>query len=150
MLLYMLAGVPPLNNFNAEHVGEGRIRVTWDQVTDVDRRGFRIYYKLEPDGDENVFVNVDDRDAVEATIEVTVGGNYSITIVTLTEFLPSAVAGPVTVTVGKQNKHIELTKLFGTTKLPFSGLNFVSTNFHKHALQNHLMIFNPSVVTGVA
>ena len=101
-LLYLLAGNPPPSSFNAEHVGESCIRLTWDRVTDPDRRGFRIYYKLEPDGDENVFQDVTNSDAVEATIEVTVGGTYSITIVTLSEFLPSRVAGPVTVIVGKQ------------------------------------------------
>ena len=107
----MLAGAPPPTNFNAEHVGEGRIKVTWTQVTDGDARGYRIYYKLEPDGDENVFQDVDGRNTEEATIEVTAGGVYSITIVTRTEILPSEVEGPVNVTVGKKNKHnIELTK----------------------------------------
>ena len=87
MLLYLLAATPPPTNLNAVHVGEGRIRVTWTRPSDSDRRGFQIYYKLEPDGDENVFQDVGNRDAEEATIEVTFGGTYSITIVTLTDFL---------------------------------------------------------------
>ena len=99
----MLADAPPPSNLNAEHVGEGHIRVTWTPVTDSNWEGYRIYYKLEPDGDENVFQNVDDHDAEETTIEVTVGGTYSITILTRTEFLPSEVEGPVTLIVGKQD-----------------------------------------------
>ena len=118
--VYLLADVSPPNNFNAEHVGDSRIRVTWTRPSDSDRRGFRIYYKLEPNGDENVFQDVNDGDVVGATIQVTFGGTYSIIIVTLTDILPSEVTGPETVTVGKQNKNIELTKLFGTTESPYS------------------------------
>ena len=97
---FLFADTGRPNNLNAEQDG-GDIRVTWDDTSDSDAIGYRIYYKLEPDGDENVFQDVDGRSTDEATIDVTVGGVYSITIVSRGNILPSTVVGPVNVTVGK-------------------------------------------------
>ena len=62
MIYCWLAATAPPSNLNAEQDGED-IRVTWTPTSDGDVRGYRIYYKLEPDGDENVFQDVNGHSA---------------------------------------------------------------------------------------
>ena len=98
----MFAVLDPPTNLDVQKVDEDMIRVTWTRSTDTGVDGYSICYQPVPNGAE-VLVKVKNPFREGITISIHQGGIYSITIVAYSDqsdLLPSAVVGPVTITLG--------------------------------------------------
>ena len=90
--MFTITGADSPTNLTAERVNSTSIRISWiPPASGPAVTGYRIYY--QPEGDQgNVDVGVN---ATEFTITSLIASDaYNISVVALSEHLPSAVVGP--------------------------------------------------------
>ena len=94
------AGSP--TNLNAEQVGSNSVRVSWMPPATV--TGYQVYWSgVGGSGSGNMSAGAGDT-AVTIT-GLTPGLTYDVTIVALSDHLPSPVVGPVMVTLGETHNY---------------------------------------------
>ena len=102
--LHIVTGASPPTNLSAEPTSPTSIRVSWTPpASGATVVGYRIYYHAEGSQDNPTNHSSVDVGASAAQHALSLQGGvlYTITLVTMSQYLPSTVTGPVTVTLRK-------------------------------------------------
>ena len=105
----------PPTNLTVELAGTNNISVSWTApASDPAVIGFRIYYQAQ--GDQGA---VDcDANSTECIISnCTIGQQYNITVVALSENLPSTLVGPKNIIIGKMYTGVSLQFMYTVVRL---------------------------------